>query len=450
MIENSKYVNYIFSLYNSLRGAFFSKNIGFSVIRLVFLKYASDNCLGAETREEMQAYMRVQCIFAARDIDGGPNGLVPVLSLLDERYQLNGLMRNAVNEYAKELFGLDDSWIRKNASTRDFVEIMSVLSSMDLTDDLITHEKGKLLALNLIENLQYHGENARLASPYYSRRELGSLINKILNVNDNETFLDFCSGIGTTTISAVGSKNCKILCNDIDQECLSVAAMLYMMCGYEEFKLDIKNRFPSEYYPGMVIDEENKIADKIFVDPPIGLRVKNHPLRESSLIALDSAASLLKENGTAIVMVPASVLSSKFIATIKLREELIGNGYVQSVVALPLTFIRTSVSMYMIVLSKKQNKDVLFVNYTSFTNKANKLRGGNLVSEEQLDKLAQIVCNSESVENVSRRVGLHEIVSKEFDLTPMLYIAEAKQKETISIEEIDSELKNLYAKLGVK
>lgn len=445
-MENNIYINQIYRLYDALRGAFFSKNIGFSVIRLLFLKYASDNCLGASSVPEMQNYMRVQRMLSAGDVGLGPNGLVPVLDMLDEHYHLDHLMHNSINEYAKELFGLDDSWVKKNTSDRNFVEIMNILSSMDLIDDAETHEKGRQLALTLIDNLQYHGENARLASPFYSRRELGPVINRVLNIQDDEIFLDFCSGIGTTTISAVGTKKCKIINQDISEECLSVAAMLYMMCGYENFELQTCDRFPQEYIAECE-EVEFEVADKIFVDPPVSLKVRSHPLRDSSLISLGTAATMLKENGTAVVVVTAAALTSSFIGSVKLREELVGNGYVQSVVALPLTFTRTSIPMYMVVLSKKKNDGVLFVNFTAYSTKANKYKGANAMTEEHLDLLSRIVCNSEEVENISQRVGLNDIVENEYNLMPMEYVTGVKDTPYVSIEEIDRELETLYAKL---
>lgn len=448
MIENNLYINYISHLYDALRRAFFSKNIGFSVIRLIFIKYASDNCLGAFTREEMQDYMRIQRIFAARDVEAGPDSLVPILDMLDRHYQLPNLMHNSINEYAKELFGLDDSWVKKNTSDKNFAEIMSIISSMDLTDDLDTHENGMELALNLIDNLQYHGENARLASPFYSKRELGAIANKILNVNDEDVFLDFCSGIGTTTISAVGSKKCKIINRDINEECLSVAAMLYMMCGYEGFEIGVQDQFPSEIVFSEYNGQEKDIADKIFVEAPLGVKIKEHPLRDSSLISLGAAATLLKENGTAVVTVPASALFTQFGMARSFRQTLLESGMIQCVVALPFTYTRTSIPMFLVILSKKQRDAVLFVNFASFATKSAKFKGGNSLSDANLDTLLRIINNNEEVNGVSRFASFDEIQEKEFDITPMSYVSEIVKTEDITLDEIDAKLIELYKKLS--
>lgn len=452
---NKNYIDYISELYNALRKAFFSKNIGFSVIRLIFLKYASDNCLGANTREEMQDYMRVQRIFAARDISGGPNGLVPVLHLIDKHYNLDGIVKNSINEYAKDLFGLDESWIKKNTSDKEFVEIMSVLSNMDLTDDINTHEVGMALVLNLIDNLQYHGENVKLGADFYSRRELGTLVNKILQVEDGDVFLDFCSGIGTTTISAVGNRRCRIINADVYEESLSVAAMLYIMCGYVGFEIKNQDSFLPYDAEMNVNAEENELADKIFVDPPI-LKIKENDLRDSALISLRKAIFSLKENGTAVVTVPASTLFTKFKGAQKFREELLGCGYIQSVVALPFTYTRTTVTMYLVVLSKKHNREVLFANFTpmgiktaldiTIKNSA-RFKGGNLLSEADLETIANVIVNGTEIEGVSRFVSPGEIANNEFDLTPARYVTEVIETEDISLKEIDDELNLLYEKL---
>ena len=113
----------------------------------------------------MQDYSRLQRVFAARDVGAGPNGLVPILSLIDREYNLNGLMHKSINDYARELFGLDDSWNRKNASDRNFERIMSILSTMDLIDDPATFEKGRIIVDALTYNLYTHGATDK-SSPF--------------------------------------------------------------------------------------------------------------------------------------------------------------------------------------------------------------------------------------------------------------------------------------------
>lgn len=71
---------------------------------------------------------------------------------------------------------------------------------MDLEDDSNTFEKGKLLVEALSANLHSHGETVRTHAGFYSRRELNEIINPLLRVDDNETYLDFASGVGLSIL----------------------------------------------------------------------------------------------------------------------------------------------------------------------------------------------------------------------------------------------------------
>ena len=233
--ENVNKISYL-ELEASLNRAFFTKNTVFSTIRLLFLKYISDNFIGAMSKEDFQSYALVQKMFAARDIEGGPNALYPVLTIIDECYRFDGIIRESINEYAKELFGLDASWNRKSASLIDFKAIMNALAEIDLTENA-EKTKGKELARELILQLQQRNLGNRMFSDYVSRTEVGELANKLLQVQDNEHFFDFTAGCGSTTLAIVGDKNCKITNYDLNRESLSVLAMLCIMQGYKDINI---------------------------------------------------------------------------------------------------------------------------------------------------------------------------------------------------------------------
>lgn len=446
------YLKGINTLYDCLRSAFFSKNIGFSVIRLIFLKYAIDNFLGADTREQMQEYQAVQRKLFNRDVEGGPNAIYPILDIVGNHYGILDIIRPSINEYAKELYGLDDSWNKKNTSTESYKEIMSVLLSLDLTDNLETFEKGKIISECLIRNLQYHGETARLTSPYYSREELGVIAKKLLNVTENDIFMDFCSGVGLSTLSIVGDTKCKIINYDINEEVLATASMLYIMRGYSNFEMKQKDCF--EENPELSDAPKFEIADKIFVDPPLGVKLRNNPLRDSSVSALSQAAALLKENGMAVVAVPAMALSSYGPMAQKVREVLVGNMYVQSVISLPISWARSTISINLVVLSKTRNESVLFANFCSEGTKKlldnfskSNQKAGMDIEVEDLSSIVEIIKNKEEVEGVSRRVFMREIVENSYNLIPNIYIRDVMEFENITLKEIDEELATLYEKL---
>lgn len=67
--------NMIWDISSLLTSVMYSKNTTYSVVRLIFLKYVTDNCFKADTGEKMMNYVRVQKMFAARDIEGGQNAV---------------------------------------------------------------------------------------------------------------------------------------------------------------------------------------------------------------------------------------------------------------------------------------------------------------------------------------------------------------------------------------
>ena len=62
-------------------------------------------------------------------------------------------------------------------------------------------------------------------------------------------------------------------------------------------------------------------------------------------------------------------------------------------------------------------------------------------------KRIEIINNNFEIEGVSRLVGLNEIATNSFDLTPNRYVVDIIEDENITLKEIDDELESLYAKL---
>lgn len=440
----------IFLLQEELNRVFYAKNTGFSAVRLFFLKYITDNFVGATTKEDMQHYALVQKMLAARDVEGGPNALIPVLQIVDSYYNLNGLLKDAINEYAKELFGLDSSWNRKTATLDGFKRIMDALAGIDLTEEPNSYEKGRLLVQNLLAGLQSRSDGNRFMGEFASKSEVGILSRGILQVKDGETFLDFAAGTGTTTILSVEAQECNIINADINRESLSIATMLYIMNGYKHIKMTCEDVLSNP-------DIEWE-ADKIFVDAPIGMRMVNlrygAGLIDCGVLSVYKALECLREDGVAVVALPSSVLFGTAKTHIALKRELVDKGYLQAVIALPITWFGAGVTINLLILSKQQtNNKVLFINahsavFAKYVQKAN----GKLTSitQEGLDEILDIFHNNTEIEGLSSNISIQTIEEKDYDLMPTTYIKERLEEGDMTVEEIDAELEKLYASLGVK
>lgn len=468
MEKERKFDELIWKLHFSLREAFFSKNISFSAIRLIFIKYAIDNCLGAKTIEQVKAYKNLQTALSVRSDDADPNTLQPVLLMLDIAYNTNHLFENSMIYYVQELFGLGEDWAKRNTSDKHYERIRAILLEMDLEEDSNTFEKGKLLVEALSANLHSHGETVRTHAGFYSRRELNEIINPLLRVDDNETYLDFASGVGLSTIENVGHRSSNIIHCDVNEEALAVSGMLLIMSGYKKFSLinkdtldinsfvDDKNFAPFEIEPFEELpltnmNDEIIKADKIFVDPPLGLKSRVSNLREAYWVSVQKAISSLNDSGLAIVTLPSSALFSAQKRMKKYREYLLSNGYIEAIISLPFTWSSTSVNMNLIILSKRCNGNIFFFNGCSekvkgFIGKDLKSRG-YVLSDESKELIVSTILNKKEIEGVSRNVDMEEIRNNDFDISPTCYVQENTVTEHDSLDEIDEKLKSLYSEL---
>ena len=125
-MENNELMNlHVRNLYDALRDTFYMSNIGFSAVRLIFLKYVSDNYIGAYTREEMSAYGRVTRLLATDAVNASIDTLEAALNVVDKHYNLGGLITNTAYDYGTDLFGFDEERQRRVASQADFKKIFS-------------------------------------------------------------------------------------------------------------------------------------------------------------------------------------------------------------------------------------------------------------------------------------------------------------------------------------
>lgn len=344
----------------------------------------------------------------------------------------------------------DFSWNRKTATLDGFKRIMDALAGIDLTEEPNSYEKGRLLVQNLLAGLQSRSDGNRFMGEFASKSEVGILSRGILQVKDGETFLDFAAGTGTTTILSVEAQECNIINADINRESLSIATMLYIMNGYKHIKMTCEDVLSNP-------DIEWE-ADKIFVDAPIGMRMVNlrygAGLIDCGVLSVYKALECLREDGVAVVALPSSVLFGTAKTHIALKRELVDKGYLQAVIALPITWFGAGVTINLLILSKQQtNNKVLFINahsavFAKYVQKAN----GKLTSitQEGLDEILDIFHNNTEIEGLSSNISIQTIEEKDYDLMPTTYIKERLEEGDMTVEEIDAELEKLYASLGVK
>ena len=424
--------------------AFYTRNSVFAIIRSLFLKYITDNTVGAETKEDMKVYAIIQKYFAARDIVCDPNVLYIAFEIVEREYKLNNIFESVIPDYVQELFGFEKSWsiAKENVSKR----IIGKIAEIDLTESDESHSVGKLVVKELTTML--FNADYRNITGIVTGKSLAKIAQKILRVEEGDRYLDFASGTGLSTLNIVENTPCKIYNMDILGENLSLTAMFYIMYGYKDFQLSQKNFF----------DAKSDIeVDKIFVDPPFG-KIKDMGGNSMDFVprAVDMATAYLdfdNVNGLAVVAVSSGYLFGTAKNLCFLKQNLLANGFLKAIVALPLNVPGTiGMTVNLAVLSTQKNEKILLVNACgkAFSKYVTKDKRENIISEEGINKVAEIVNYGIQEEGLSTVVSVDEIMKNNFDLMPSRYVKEIRTGADMTLEEIDNRLAALYAKLGIR
>lgn len=440
--------NLIWDLMNCLRGLIFSPDrLSGAVVRLIFLKYAVDNSIGATDVESMQFLAKAQKMFAMRDIEYGLDTIIPVLHNIDRVYKLDQIISSddMVEKYAGELFGMDRSRQKKNVSDLSFKRVIDRLGSMDLEEEPESHELGRVIVDVLFPIMSSSMEQmGKVAAENMSNLSLSRLAKAILNVEKHDVFCDFVAGIGISTIAITGNTLPDVIHIDVNKEAAAMSAMLLIMYGYSHFKVicenSLMNRLP--YVSG----------SKVFADPPAGLRLEKtneNRFSDGSLAAIDRIIhGYLSQEGTAVVTTPSGPLFRQGPA-IELKEEIVTLGLLHAVIALPPMWSGASIGTNLLVLSKKPSFNTLFVDASdrATTTDRKRARTSNFLSDETIQEIVEVIHNPHDILGFARVVPGSEISNKEYNLVPANYVIKQQEEETITLSEIDDQLNELYRQL---
>ncbi len=449
MNNKETYKEFVWHLMDVLRDAMLYREVEYSVVRLVFIKYAVDNYIGAYTVEDMQVCSRAQKMFSMRDVDNGIESLIPVLQYIDRAYDLSGVLANShiIDSFNNLFYGLENSVQRKNATKEDFRDILRLLSSVDLEETDDEKSKGPMLVDALVDVIINSSYRRGYASEYTTKPQLSKLVSRILNVKSDDRYCDFSSGIGLSTLGILNDKNTEIKNADINPDAISISAMLLIMAGYKKLiiKCDDSLSQPIESFNG----------NKVFVDGPWGMKMINNPNYEytdSSLAILDRCVENYMENtddSVSVVTVPAGVLFQQKKQAVSLRKELLNRGLIKAVISLPPLKAGTLITVNLIVMTRKHNDRVLFINASDFQQQA--LRGDtygdNVLPDTMIERIVNALELDAETDGFSRIVSIDEIAANEYNLIPTMFVRPIIEDDDTTLEEVNSQLDDLYKQL---
>ena len=202
--------------------------------------------------------------------------------------------------------------------------------------------------------------------------------------------------------------------------------------------------------------------DAIVSNPPYSLKWdgKENPLlmnderyAPAGVLAPKSAADLaftmhmlwhLSERGTAAIVEFPGVLYRGGDEK-KIRQYLIKNNYVDSVIQLPANlFFGVGIATCIIVLKKSARKDssVLFIDASKlFTKNGNK----NVLLPEHQDKIMELYEARKDEQYLAKLVKNDDILENDCNLSVSSYVEQEDTREVIDIKEVNTKLKDLIS-----
>jgi len=227
--------------------------------------------------------------------------------------------------------------------------------------------------------------------------------------------------------------------------------------NYDKFNIKLGNTLTEPHFG------DEKPFDAIVSNPPYSVKwigsddptlINDERFAPAGVLAPKSKADF------AFVLHALSYLSSKGRAAIvcfpgifyrggaekKIRQYLVDNNYVESVISLaPNLFFGTTIAVNILVLSKhKTDTTTQFIDASSLFNKGT---NNNFLTDEHIEKIMQAFDSKENVDYLAKSVNYEQIVTNDYTLSVSSYVEAEDTREKIDITKLNAELKITVAKI---
>lgn len=229
--------------------------------------------------------------------------------------------------------------------------------------------------------------------------------------------------------------------------------------NYDKFNVQLGNTLTDPHFG------DEKPFDAIVSNPPYSVKwigsddptlINDDRFAPAGVLAPKSKADF------AFVLHALSYLSAKGRAAIvcfpgifyrggaekKIRQYLVDNNYVESVISLaPNLFYGTTIAVTILVLSKhKTDTTTQFIDASGeayFKKETNT----NLLTDQHVEDIMQAFDQKENIEHFARSVPLEEIADNDYNLSVSSYVEAKDTREQIDIAQLNAQLKTTVARI---
>ena len=159
---------------------------------------------------------------------------------------------------------------------------------------------------------------------------------------------------------------------------------------------------------------------------------------------LHSLAWLSSDGVASIVCFPGLLYRGG--AEQKIRQYLVDNNYIDTIIQLPSNlFFGTSIATCIMVLKKnKKSNDILFIDASK---ECVKITNNNKLTEENISNIVGIYADRKDKEYVSKVVNCSEVGANDYNCSVSTYVEQEDTREVIDIAKLNVEISELVLKI---
>ncbi|MEM7331476.1 MAG: type I restriction-modification system subunit M [Chloroflexota bacterium] len=229
--------------------------------------------------------------------------------------------------------------------------------------------------------------------------------------------------------------------------------------NYDKFNIKLGNTLTAPHF------QDDKPFDAIVSNPPYSVKwigsgdptlINDERFAPAGVLAPKSKADF------AFVLHALSYLSGRGRAAIvcfpgifyrggaekKIRQYLVDNNYVETVIALPPNlFYGTSIAVKILVLSKhKLDTSIQFIDARG-ENFFKRETNNNVMTDDHIQQIMDIFARKEYVSHIAQSIQLKQIIENEYTLSVSSYVEPEDTREVIDIVNLNAELETIVAKI---
>lgn len=314
---------------------------------------------------------------------------------------------------------------------------------------------------------QFASETGKKAGEFYTPQAVSKILTKIAIAGQEDkkglSVYDPCMGSGSLLLNAKkysdDPRNIKYYGQELMTSTYNLARMNMFLHGIVPENQHLRNgdTLDADWPTGEETD-----FNMVLMNPPYSAKwsaaagfLLDERFSDYGVLAPKSKADYafllhglyhLKSNGTMAIVLPHGVLF-RGAAEGKIREKLLRSGNIYAVIGLPANlFYNTSIPTCIVVLKKhRDGRDVLFIDASQKFDKGKKQ---NTMSDEHIDSVLELYTKRETVEKESYLASFEDIEKNNFNLNIPRYVDNFEQEEEIDLDELLADMKSTDEELN--